>query len=107
MEDFDLKPEENTQSLTCVVCNWPINRLLNVKKIYPKILEWINENSNGNERNEVLKNLEFLGRVDKLAICRYDFFDLIKNIISRSSEELAKKFERFEKQYDFSGSLIS
>ena len=107
-EDFSLKPEEDTTSLRCVICGWPINRPVKVKKFYKHVVEWIERNSNGEEKEKIIHDLEFLSRVDSLAICRYDFFELIKNIIERTDVELGKRFEEsVEKQYDFSGSLIS
>jgi len=108
-EDLGLKEEENTDSFHCIICNWPINRLLNVRLFYPSILKWIEKSSNDQEKKkEIFKRLEFLKRVKSIPICRYDFFYLIKDIISQVDEMLAEKFEKeVASNYDFSGSLIS
>jgi len=108
-EDLGLKEEENTNSIRCVICDWPINRLLNVQLFYPSIFKWIEENSSDQEKKKkILKHLEFLKRLKSVPICRYDFFYLIEDIISQVDKKLAEKFEKeVASNYDFSGSLIS
>jgi len=110
-EDLSLVKNEDTSSPICVICGWPINRLIEkqeVEKFCRGVLEWVKKNTNSWKIvNNIKKKLERIeGKT--LAMCRYDFFYFIKDLISSVDEKLGEKYEKEVcLQYDFRGSLIS
>ncbi|MEM5790760.1 MAG: hypothetical protein QXP77_01790 [Candidatus Aenigmatarchaeota archaeon] len=66
---------------------------------------WLRKITNEKTFCEIEKELKFFER--EMSICRYDFFQGIKEIIESEDKELSKKFEIFLKAFDFGGSLVS
>ncbi len=108
MEDLNLKQIEEDSSEKCIVCNWPINRRISLeksKKFLKGVKEWVRKNSNKKVYDKIKKKLKFLEK--EMNICRYDFFQTIKEIIESKNKKLGKKFDAFLKTFDFEGSLVS
>jgi len=107
-ENFDLKENEDFSSNVCSVCGWPINRVISKEeagKFINGVEKWLEKENFKNEN--LFKALNKLKRKEHY-LCRYDFFELIKNIIENFDKNVAKKFEKeIFSQYDFFGSLIS
>jgi len=107
-EDLDLKPIEDNSSDVCSICGWPINRPINLKEsknFVEGIIKWLDENGflNDSLKSKIVK---LSGK--KLYMCRYDFFYLIKDIISIENEEAARVFEeKIASKYEFGGGIVS
>jgi hypothetical protein len=107
-EDLELNVTEDNSSDVCAICGWPINRPISIresKKFTEGIIKWLDENGFLNEGLNS-KISKFSGK--KLYMCRYDFFYLIKDIISSENEEAAKEFEeKIASKYEFGGGIVS
>jgi len=107
-ENFELKENEDFSSNVCSVCGWPINRVISkedARKFVEGVEKWLKKENLKNE--SLFKALNKLKRKEHY-LCRYDFFELIKNIIENFDKNVARKFEKeIFSQYDFFGSLIS
>ena len=107
-EDLELNAMEDNTSDVCSICGWPINRPISIKeskKFVQGIIKWLDDNRflNDSLKSKIAK---FSGK--KLYMCRYDFFYLIKDIISLEDEEAAKMFEeKIASKYDFMGGIVS
>lgn len=104
-----MSSKNSDNSLRCLICNWPINAVLDEKtlnRFYKGILKWVSR-KNASLANQISKKIRpLLNR--SIAICRWDMVFLIKQKIREVDKILAKKFEReIEKNFDFKGSLIS
>jgi len=107
-ENFELKEDEDFSSNVCSVCGWPINRVISkeeARKFVEGVEKWLEKENLKNE--SLFKALNKLKRKEHY-LCRYDFFELIKNIIENFDKNVARKFEKeIFSQYDFFGSLVS
>ena len=108
LEDLNLELNENTSCERCAICGWPINRPI-PKQLLRKIFDFVAEYTKSIEGSEILrKKLAKILLKEKVYLCRYDLYYLIKDILENFDENLAKEFEeRFAKQFDFQGALIS
>ncbi len=108
-DEQSLKEFENNSCERCVICNWPINKILSketINKLLKGVKEWLEKNSNKETFERIFERIKFLENKE-ISICRYDFFSLIKEIVEDEDKKLSEGFEKILKAFDFEGSLIS
>jgi len=107
-ENFELEESEDNTSEVCALCGWPINRPIVKKEVeilLGGIKDWL-ENRNRVTEN-LRKKLEHFSNKE-IYLCRYDFFYLIKDLISSEDVKLGEEFEReIASKYEFYGGIIS
>jgi len=107
-EDFGLEECEDNTSEVCALCGWPINKPIDKKEIrvfLDGIKNWLEKK--GRLTENLRKKLEsFSGK--ETYLCRYDFFHLIKDLISLEDERLSEEFEKeIASKYEFYGGIVS
>ncbi len=104
-----MKNEEYDDSIHCLICDWPINRVIKKDKVNEfcsGIIKWLEAKKIKN-REKIIEKIRALMNKDAY-LCRYDFFYLIRDFIKEYNPKAAKVFEeKIAKQFDFNGAMVS
>ena len=107
-EDLEMKAIEDNSSDVCSICGWPINKPISKfesKNFINGIIRWLKDD--GFLTDSLRSKISKLSNKE-LYICRYDFFYLIKDIISSENENAAEEFEKkIASKYEFGEGIIS